>query len=80
MGYRHRSEGRHEFAQPFEGVPATRDAFLPLASQMDQIAAMYLAKGEAAGIEVLTSFEGMTLPIGTGEPPERNTDPGIGPA
>ena len=24
-----------------------------------------LAKGEAVGVEVLTSFEGMTLPIGT---------------
>jgi len=35
--------------------------------QMDRIAADYLAKGAAAGIEVLTSFEGMTLPIGTAE-------------
>ena len=34
--------------------------------QMDQIAATYLAKGAAIGIEVLTSFEGMTLPIGAG--------------
>ncbi|MEO8699321.1 MAG: MBL fold metallo-hydrolase [Kofleriaceae bacterium] len=32
--------------------------------QMDRIAAEYLAKGAAVGIEVLTSFEGMTLPIG----------------
>ncbi|HTL34458.1 MAG TPA: MBL fold metallo-hydrolase [Kofleriaceae bacterium] len=32
--------------------------------QMDKIAADYLAKGAALGIEVLTSFEGMTLPIG----------------
>jgi phosphoribosyl 1,2-cyclic phosphodiesterase len=32
--------------------------------QMDKIAAEYLAKGAAIGIEVLTSFEGMTLPIG----------------
>ncbi|MCX5744913.1 MAG: MBL fold metallo-hydrolase [Proteobacteria bacterium] len=32
--------------------------------QMDQVAAQYLAKGAAMGIEVLTSFEGMTLPIG----------------
>ncbi|MGE5184338.1 MAG: MBL fold metallo-hydrolase, partial [Acidobacteriota bacterium] len=32
--------------------------------QMDQIAAKYLAKGAGVGIEVLTSFEGMTLPIG----------------
>ncbi|MGE0548525.1 MAG: MBL fold metallo-hydrolase [Kofleriaceae bacterium] len=32
--------------------------------QMDQIAAQYLAKGASMGIEVLTSFEGMTLPIG----------------
>jgi phosphoribosyl 1,2-cyclic phosphodiesterase len=31
---------------------------------MDRIAAEYLAKGAARGIEVLTSFEGMTLPIG----------------
>jgi ribonuclease BN (tRNA processing enzyme) len=46
--------------------------------QMDQIAAMYSAKGEAAGVEVLTSFEGMTLPIGHADPPER-TNPGIGP-
>lgn len=35
--------------------------------QMDQIAATYRAKGAAAGIEVLTSFEGMTVAIG----PER---------
>ena len=32
--------------------------------QMDQIASSYLAKGAGIGIEVLTSFEGMTLPIG----------------
>ena len=32
--------------------------------QKDQIAAQYLAKGATMGIEVLTSFEGMTLPIG----------------
>jgi phosphoribosyl 1,2-cyclic phosphodiesterase len=32
--------------------------------QMDQVAASYLAKGAAVGIEVLTSFEGMTIPIG----------------
>jgi len=32
--------------------------------QMDRIAADYLAKGAAVGIEVLTSFEGMTIPIG----------------
>jgi len=32
--------------------------------QMDQIAAKYLAQGAAVGIEVLTSFEGMTIPIG----------------
>jgi ribonuclease BN (tRNA processing enzyme) len=31
---------------------------------MDKIAADYLARGAAVGIEVLTSFEGMTLPIG----------------
>jgi phosphoribosyl 1,2-cyclic phosphodiesterase len=34
--------------------------------QMDQVAATYLAKGAAVGIEVLTSFEGMSLPIGDG--------------
>ena len=39
--------------------------------QMDKIAADYLAKGAAIGIEVLTSFEGMTLPVGPeGEPPK----------
>jgi len=38
--------------------------------QMDKIAADYLARGEQLGIEVLTSFEGMTLPIG---PPEGAT-------
>jgi phosphoribosyl 1,2-cyclic phosphodiesterase len=32
--------------------------------QMDQIAATYLAKGAGVGVEVLTSFEGMTLPVG----------------
>ena len=32
--------------------------------QMDQIAAAYLAKGALRGINVLTSFEGMTIPIG----------------
>jgi phosphoribosyl 1,2-cyclic phosphodiesterase len=32
--------------------------------QMDQIAATYLARGAEKGVEVLTSFEGMTLPIG----------------
>jgi len=32
--------------------------------QMDRIAAEYLAKGAARNIEVLTSFEGMTLPVG----------------
>ena len=32
--------------------------------QMDRIAADYLRKGAGLGIEVLTSFEGMTLPIG----------------
>ena len=43
--------------------------------QMDQIAAKYLAKGAQVGVEVLTSFEGMTVPIGD---PEEHTDPGIG--
>lgn len=32
--------------------------------QMDKIAAEYLAKGADMGIDVLTAFEGMTLPIG----------------
>jgi phosphoribosyl 1,2-cyclic phosphodiesterase len=32
--------------------------------QMDRIAAEYLRKGAGVGVEVLTSFEGMTLPIG----------------
>jgi phosphoribosyl 1,2-cyclic phosphodiesterase len=32
--------------------------------QMDAVAATYLAKGAQVGIEVLTSFEGMSLPIG----------------
>ncbi|MBA2539152.1 MAG: MBL fold metallo-hydrolase [Deltaproteobacteria bacterium] len=32
--------------------------------QMDKVAAEYLAKGAVLGVEVLTSFEGMTLPIG----------------
>ena len=32
--------------------------------QMDRIAAEYLARGARRNIEVLTSFEGMTLPIG----------------
>ncbi|MBA3819400.1 MAG: hypothetical protein H0X17_10950, partial [Deltaproteobacteria bacterium] len=39
--------------------------------QMDKIAAQYLAKGAGMGIEVLTSFEGMRLPIGPEEPAER---------
>ena len=44
--------------------------------QMDRIAADYLAKGAAIGIEVLTSFEGMTLPIGAGG--GRSEDPLLG--
>lgn len=32
--------------------------------QMDRIAAEYLARGATQNIEVLTSFEGMTLPVG----------------
>ncbi len=47
--------------------------------QMDQIAANYLAKGAAVGIEVLTSFEGMTLPIGDDFIPPERTNPGVGP-
>jgi hypothetical protein len=31
---------------------------------MDRIAAEYLARGARRNIEVLTSFEGMTLPVG----------------
>lgn len=34
--------------------------------QMDQVAQTYLAKGAEVGVEVLTSFEGMSLPIGAG--------------
>lgn len=37
--------------------------------QMDQIASSYLAKGATMGIEVLTSFEGMTLVVGPQEDP-----------
>jgi hypothetical protein len=33
---------------------------------MDRIAAEYAAKGAKMGIEVLTSFEGMTVQIGPG--------------
>jgi phosphoribosyl 1,2-cyclic phosphodiesterase len=43
--------------------------------QMDRIAEMYLAKGAGVGIEVLTSFEGMTLPIGNDF--DSGTEPGI---
>jgi ribonuclease BN (tRNA processing enzyme) len=32
--------------------------------QMDRIAAEYLSQGAKKNIEVLTAFEGMTLPIG----------------
>jgi ribonuclease BN (tRNA processing enzyme) len=46
--------------------------------QMDQIAARYLAKGAERGVEVLTSFEGMTLPIGP-EPDPGAADPGAPP-
>ncbi len=48
--------------------------------QMDQIAARYLAAGDAVGVEVLTSFEGMTLPIGDDFVPPERTNPGVGPA
>jgi hypothetical protein len=34
---------------------------------MDRIAAEYLSQGAKKNIEVLTSFEGMTLPIGPEE-------------
>jgi hypothetical protein len=38
---------------------------------MDHVAAEYAARGAAIGLEVVTSFEGLTLPIGppVGEPP-----------
>ena len=39
-------------------------------AQMDRVAAEYLAKGAQENLEVLTSFEGMTLPIGP--EPERD--------
>ena len=44
---------------------------------MDQIAATYLAKGAAVGIEVLTSFEGMTLPIGDGVAPSESREAAV---
>jgi phosphoribosyl 1,2-cyclic phosphodiesterase len=44
--------------------------------QMDKIAAEYLAKGAKIGIEVLTAFEGMTLPIGPEPPSEEPTQRG----
>ena len=47
--------------------------------QMDKIAAEYLAKGAAVGIEVLTSFEGMTLPIGPEVPEPSGEGTGRGP-
>jgi phosphoribosyl 1,2-cyclic phosphodiesterase len=46
--------------------------------QMDQIASSYLAKGAARGIEVLTSFEGMSIPIGVDDSVEEPTRPGTG--
>jgi phosphoribosyl 1,2-cyclic phosphodiesterase len=36
--------------------------------QMDKIAAEYLRKGAGVNVEVLTSFEGMSLPIGPDDP------------
>ena len=47
--------------------------------QMDKIAADYLAKGAAVGVEVLTSFEGMTLPIGPDMPSDGATLRGVEP-
>ncbi|MDX2087741.1 MAG: MBL fold metallo-hydrolase [Kofleriaceae bacterium] len=50
--------------------------------QMDQIAAKYRAQGLGAGVEVVTSREGMTLTIGNGSKPTvevERTNPGIGP-
>ena len=35
---------------------------------MDRIAEEYLRRGAGIGIEVLTSFEGLTLPIGPEAP------------
>ena len=48
--------------------------------QMDQIAARYLAKGATRDIEVLTSFEGMSVPIGDNSDDgfEETTNPGTG--
>ena len=48
--------------------------------QMDQIAARYLAKGATRDIEVLTSFEGMSVPIGdtSDDGFEETTNPGTG--
>ena len=34
--------------------------------QMDRIAADYAAKGAAMGIDVVTSYEGLTIPVGPG--------------
>ena len=50
--------------------------------QMDQIAANYRAQGFDAGVEVVTSCEGMTLAIGrngNGPAGVERTNPGIGP-
>jgi phosphoribosyl 1,2-cyclic phosphodiesterase len=50
--------------------------------QMDQIAAKYRALGLGAGVEVVTSCEGMTLTIGNGSKSVaevERTNPGIGP-
>jgi len=49
--------------------------------QMDQIAARYLAKGATRNIEVLTSFEGMSVPIGEiddSHDERETTNPGTG--
>jgi phosphoribosyl 1,2-cyclic phosphodiesterase len=44
--------------------------------QMDRIAAECLRKGAAVGVEVLTSFEGMSLPIGPDADADADADAG----
>lgn len=46
--------------------------------QMDSIAARYLAKGASRGVEVLTSFEGMSIPVGAAPSFDEPTRPGTG--
>src|SRR4029453_9449197 len=42
----------------YQHAPSHRD------EQMDRIAADYAAKGAAMGIDVVTSYEGLTIPVG----------------